>query len=281
MKKYVLLVITVLTVLAALNGCALKAKDKDKLKDEREAFAAGETEKAGVDGENENTSYVGLPHKFTVETDSGKLVASDGTLLATYSYSYPVFECNEGDDEKVIAAINKMFEDNASELVDEAINNEGSLAELYEFSVENDFWFLPYDYKYNYEIHTDAKGIISFTEAVYRFWGGAHGGTVKTSYNFDVVNGRKLSLSDLLYGTEEEITSAFTQAFMEVKEEFFGDPSEIVPKEFPTAQYYVDAEGVTAYFQQYQVGSYAAGFVSATISDKEMLKIDISDVNEN
>ena len=55
------------------------------------------------------------------------------------------------------------------------------------------------------------------------------------------------------------------------------DPSVVVPEELPDAQYYVDAEGVTAYFQQYQVGPYAAGFVSATISNKEMLKYDFSD----
>ncbi len=280
MKKYTLLLTVLLTALIALNGCTLfttyKVIDNEDLPVEKEVFAQDENETAL----DKTVSPVSEPHKFTVEAYEGELKADDGALLATYDYSYPVFECNEGDNAEYIETINEMFKDNALYLASGAENNYELLAELYEGSKNNGYRFSPYDYSYSFEIHTDAKGILSVTEAWYYYSGGAHGSTLKGSHTFDVVNGKELSLSDLLYGTDEEITEAFTQEFLEVRDAFFGDPSEIVPAELPSAQYYVDSEGVTAYFQQYQVGPYASGFVSATISDKEMLKFDFSDTEK-
>ena len=289
MKKHALLPVVLLISLIVLGGCTLlpphQVKEADT--DKKEVFAVDETrdEEINTDtvetvvDESENPEPVSGPHKYTVESYEGEVTHPDGETLATYSYSYPVFECNEGDDEKYIETINKMFRENA--LGGTVVSDEeyGFLVEEYEYAKENGWnWFGPFDYSYNFEIHTDAKGVVSITETWYSYTGGAHGNTEKESHTFDVVNGKELSLSDLLYGTDEEITEAFTREFLKTKEEFFGDPSEIVPEEFPNAQYYVDAEGVTAYFQQYQVGPYASGFVSATITDKEMLKIDFSDV---
>ncbi len=281
MKKYVLLITILLTALISLNGCTLfttyKVIDNEDLPVEKEVFAQDENETAL----DETFSPVSDSHKFTVETYEGEITAPDGTLLATYDYSYPVFECNKGDNAEYIETINEMFKNNALELASEAELEYELLVDEYEYITENfGYWFGPYADSYSYEIHTDAKGIISVTEIWYYYSGGAHGSTLKASHNFDVAGGKELTLSDLLYGTGDEITEAFTQEFLEIKDAFFDDPSKVVPEELPKAQYYVDAEGVTAYFQQYQVGSYAAGFVSATISDKEMLKFDFSDTTE-
>ncbi len=276
MKKYILLITILLTALIALNGCTLfvayKAIDNEDLPVEKEVFAQDENETAL----DEIFSPVSDSHKYTVETYKGEIKADDGTVLATYDYSYPVFECNEGDNAEFVASINEIFKNN---LLDPDIEFE-SLSREYEDSKSYGYWYGPYDYRYGFEIHTDAKGIISVTENWYIYTGGAHGNALRVSHNFDVVNGKELKLSDLLYGTDEEITKAFTQEFLEIKDAFFDDPSMVVPEELPKAQYYVDADGVTVYFQQYQVGSYAAGFVSATISDKEMLKFDFSDTIE-
>lgn len=278
MKKYTLFITIILIALIALNGCthfvAYKLVDNEALPDEKEVFAQDENETAL----DEMFSPVSDSHKYTVETFKGEITAEDGTVLATYDYSYPVFECNEGDDDEYVASINEMFKNN---ILDPDVELE-SLSREYEDSKNYGYWYGPYDYRYGFEIHADAKGILSVTETWYIYTGGAHGMHANHSYTFDVVNGRELSLSDLLYGTEEEIVEAFAKEFMKVGDMFYSgdDPAEVVKKEFPHAEYYVDADGVTAYFQEYHVGPYSSGFVSATVSDKEMLKFDFSDTAE-
>lgn len=297
MKKYVLLITVFLTVLISLNGCIVVFNDENDTKEDVKEVFAPEEDDSGDEQSSDSVEalgdesrepseqmppYEGNPHNFVNKTGEGEILSPDGTVLATYDYSYPVFECNEGDDKEYVEAINKMFRDNAMELVSSTESERQALIEQYEYLAQNNWsWFGPYDYRYGYEIHLDAKGILSVTQTRYSYTGGAHGNARKESHTFDVVAGRELSLSDLLYGTDAEITQAFTNEFLKIKDEFFDDPSKIVPQEFPTVEYYVDTDGVTAYFQQYQVGSYASGFVSATVSDKEMLKYDFSNIQEN
>ena len=280
MKKIIFLITSILTAAMILSACSnLEVKNSDEkgeTPEEKDVFNV-ETEKEDKEVPEETPSTAGLPHKYTIETLNEEITASDGTLLATYDYSYPVFECNDGDDAEYIGTINEMFKNNALEHISYPELDLEYLEEAYNDAQNDGYWFNPYGYSYSFDIHTDAKGILSVTENLYFYTGGAHGGMLRDSHTFDVVNGKELSLSDLLYGSNEEITNAFTEKFLEVEDMFFDDPSVVVPEELPNAQYFVDAEGVTAYFQQYQVGPYAVGFVSATISDKEMLKYDFSD----
>lgn len=265
MKKYTLLLTVLLTVFVSLNSCSsVPVKEHN-------------------DTENSNPSEdvfapVNDSHNYTVVTYEDEITSPDGTVLAKYDYSYPVFESNGGDDEEYIEAVNKMFSASALGIENEAKNEYESLVKAYEESKEYGFSFMPYQYTYDFEIHTDAKGILSVTEIRHYYTGGAHGGTFKDSHTFDVVNGKELSLSDLLYGTEDEIVETFAKEFAKKSDLFYpgDDPLEVVPEEFQYAEYYVDAEGVTAYFQEYHVGPYVVGFVSATVSDKNMLKYDFS-----
>lgn len=283
MKKIIFLITSILTAAMILSACSnLEVKNSDEkgeIPEVKDVFNV-ETEKEDKEVPEESVSTAGLPHEYVVESDEGEILAPDGSVLATYSYTYPVFRANAGDKEEYIATINEMIKENALSIVSDANQDYDILLEEYEYY--EDGWSRHHNqYTYDFGIHTDAKGIISITEIWYYYTGGAHGNASKESHTFDVINGKELSLSDLLYGTDEEITAAFTQKFAEseyAEFEFFGDPFEIVPEELPNAQYYVDPYGVTVYFQQYQVGPYAAGFVSATITDKEMLKYDFSDV---
>ena len=286
MKKHILSFVILLISLIVLNGCTLLTTyniSENNIDKEKEVFAVEETETsddalAVKDESEEKDVPSGFPHKYTIESDEGEVLAPDGEVLATYSYSYPVFISNEGDDAEYVDSINKMFEENA---VDTFVSKEEFefLLDEYLRTKDNGWsWYGPFKHRYSFGIHTDAKGILSVTETWYDYTGGAHGNAAMKSHTFDVVNGKELALSDLLYGSDEEITNAFTEKFLEVEDMFFDDPSVVVPEELANAEYYADADGVTAYFQQYQVGPYAAGFVSATISDKEMLKYDFSDL---
>lgn len=272
MKKYVLPITFLLAMLIFLNGCTVTTVGTNPM-EEKETFATQEN-----DGEELQTEEISTaPHKYSVQEYKQEITSPDGEILATVEYSYPVFESNDGDNAEYVAQINERLRTDALDLVKSAELDYENTLYAYEYRNENGgLPFIPYVYRYGYDIHTDKDGILSLTEVRYYYTGGAHGGTVQESHTFDTAGGKELSLSDLLYGTQEEITEAFTNEFMKIADAFFGDPSQIVPIEFPSAQFYVDEKGVTAYFQQYQVGPYASGFVSATVSDKEMLKYSFS-----
>ena len=289
MKKHILSVAILLISLIVLNGCTVAVINDDvDTEGEKEVFAVDETQEGEVkkpddvsvveDESKETVSSAGLPHEYTVESCEGEVTAPDGTVVATYSYSYPVFVANEGDNEEYIAEVNGIFKNSALETVKEAELE----YESYKRTIENGYkWTSVNDFKYYTDIHMVEKGIISITEAWYFNYGGAHGMPFRISHTFDVVNGKELALSDLVYGDEEEIAEAFAMEFVKVSDSFYGYAPETVFAHFPEAQFYVNKDGVTAYFQPYEVAPYSEGFVSATISDKKMLKYDFSDtVNE-
>lgn len=280
MKKYIILSLSLVIVLILLCSCSLLYTNLTTEREspiEKDAFVIKNTDKHNFKNENETNLFEIESLKVTTISDKGEVLSPDGTLLATYSYSYPVFESNNKNINTYIEYINQLFKNNALAAISEPQTNLENIIDHYETVKQYGGYFYPYDYNYSYEIHTNSTGILSITEIWYVFMGGAHGSTLKESHTFDIINQKKLQLSDLLIGTDQQITDAFVDKFMEVKDQFFDNPSDIVPKELKKAQYYIDKNGVSAYFQQYQVGPFVSGFVSATISDKDMLKVKIYD----
>ncbi len=213
-------------------------------------------------------------HKITTVSGSEELTAEDGTVIATLSYSYPHIECALGDDEEYIGQINEMFKQNAMEFRNILNEDFDDINEFYiEYSGYNSEYSFPtYMYEYSCYVNCDRMGVLSISEDRYYYTGGAHGGTLRCTHNYDLKNCTELELSDVILGTDEEITELFTEEFAKIPEHFFGDPRDVVPEEIENSEFYIDENGVTVYFQQYQVGSYASGFVSATVSDESVLK---------
>lgn len=114
----------------------------------------------------------------------------------------------------------------------------------------------------NYMIAYNKNGLLSVVTQDYGFYGGAHGGTVQSGYNFDVKTGKEVSLAQLLKANPKH-RSAIDK---KIAAEFKKQGSLLEEGGFKTIGnapgFYVTNGGFTIFFQQYEYTPYAAGIPS-------------------
>lgn len=101
--------------------------------------------------------------------------------------------------------------------------------------------------------------------------GGAHPMTVRNSAVYDMQTGKALALTDLLKGDQQAIDQLILDGFSaQIKaqpEAFFPDVADTLKQAVAnhTYSYYLSEDGLTFYFQLYQIAPYAAGFSQYTL----------------
>lgn len=101
--------------------------------------------------------------------------------------------------------------------------------------------------------------------------GGAHPNTARTAVIYDMKAGKALTLNDLLNGEQKDIDQLIHDGFAaQIKakpEAFFEDAEKLLDKGIAdkTYGYYLTEQGLTIFFQPYDIAPYAAGFQEYTI----------------
>ena len=120
---------------------------------------------------------------------------------------------------------------------------------------------------------------LSFVQYGYDDWGGAHGMPYRTGFTFDLNTGERLSLTDVIGNSEEELKKIVTAYFAEdinaFPQGYWEDAVSTVTK-YTTLEsdFYLTKDGICFYFAPYYLSSYAAGFQSEVIPYEEFeLKI--------
>ncbi len=117
---------------------------------------------------------------------------------------------------------------------------------------------------FDYAVTFNRDGLFSVVLMDYQYAGGAHGGTVQTSYTIDLSNGKILALSDLM-DRSADYTSCLNasvrreidrRAEAGVLQEFEFSPFSTIG---PEPQYYLSNGALVLYFQEYAYFPYAAG----------------------
>lgn len=111
---------------------------------------------------------------------------------------------------------------------------------------------------------------LSFCQQEYDYQGGAHGMPLWIGYTFDLQTGERLSLSDVVANSEEELSSIVTEHFAEYinenPEEFWEDALTTVRDEISfTSDFYLTEDGIKFYFPPYALACYAGWFQEVTI----------------
>lgn len=113
----------------------------------------------------------------------------------------------------------------------------------------------------------------------YIYMGGAHGEPAITHSIFDLDSGKKVSFTDFYTGTEEEfkkIVADYTTAYWRENKEIFFESSE---KNFYQQVYEsttldrtikFDTDGIVVEYPPYELGPYAAGYISVAIPYEEL-----------
>ncbi len=175
-------------------------------------------------------------------------------------------------DRAVQDSINKVFAD-ISKAAKEEIKpaEEESKQFMEEGQMPSDASYMIY---ISYSVPYNHDGILSILFSDYRYFGGAHGGDLRSSLTFDLKTGKQLSLEDLMIkdsGYRELINSSIKK---EIKnrvesgvlfeladfEDIGDDPA-----------YYLTQDAVVFYFQEYEYFPYASG-----IQEFPMMYLDFS-----
>ena len=142
------------------------------------------------------------------------------------------------------------------------LNSWNSTADVLKDMPADAAWILQLQTDYAVEYYNGNILSLLFTD--YAFTGGAHGGTISSAYNYDLVNKKEISLSDIFKPGSDYLKFLSDYSFEDIKRQntLMGmdsmedmikpgvDP--LIPENF--ARFILAADSLIIRFDQYQVG---------------------------
>jgi len=182
-----------------------------------------------------------------------------------YRIDYPQFRHPEY--QKQLDGINAWYREMAEDLQGkyetELYRN---ASELYEDSRTGDFPFHMHDAIFTYVITYNQNGVISLYHDEYIYSGGAHGITVRQSETWNIKDGCRIYLYQFSgdpSAFRAEILGAIREQIALQTETgegmYFENYPELISEHFNPESFYLTPEGLTLYYQQYDIAPYAAG----------------------
>ena len=207
---------------------------------------------------------------FTFTRGNSARYADDGTTLL-YEYTCDTQYISEDLEQEqwvdsILAEISLEYNANSENLLVYAQNclEQGSGNAFYGFSNYQDIGVVRHDSK-----------VTSLVVLSSIYSGGTHPNSLQTAWNLDMENRMLLTLNDVLYeGSESSLTALTLQ---KVDEKFnglsqdvlFSDYQQTISEYFNaedmTPYWYLNTKGLVVFFNQYELGPYAAGIIKAEI----------------
>ncbi|WP_179218745.1 PdaC/SigV domain-containing protein [Saccharibacillus sp. O23] len=208
---------------------------------------------AGIDGVwNASTRTVALKPsaKQGIKVAEKVIKSTDnGTVI---DIRYPQLSGDAAGIPAINAALKKHAEDFLNDFK----------AQVKDFGPLDDDRDMHYEADGGYMIAYNRDGLLSVVTQDYSFYGGAHGGTLQTGYNFNIKTGKEVTLDQLLKANPNYMSAVDKK----IAAQFKKDGSLLEPDGFKTIgkdpSFYVKNGGFTIFFQQYEYTPYAAGIPS-------------------
>lgn len=176
---------------------------------------------------------------------------------ATILVHYPKLSGLSSTDAQDV--INKVFKDKADAFVAEAQAKAKKRDGKVEHSYEFDGTFL---------VTFNREGVLSIVTDSYEYTGGAHGITAREGFTFSLKDGKQLSLDSLL-NSSSGAKNKLDKMLKEKANKDGNNDGFNGLKEDP--DFYVMENGITIFFQQYEIAPYAAGFPTYTFNFNDLL----------
>ncbi len=170
-------------------------------------------------------------------------------------------------DSSLQTRINARFEQDALQLQDEITKQ---AAEDVKEAAKAGYPFRQYNVTTAYSVAYNQNGLLSITVDYYQFTGGAHGGTERRPYNYDLTTGQELALKDLFNQGVDYKAIINQEIGAQIKANpdggYFTQP-DMGFKTIADDQPFSLAEGsLVVHFAQYEIAPYAAGMPEFKIS---------------
>lgn len=193
------------------------------------------------------------------------------TPVLTYSTEFPEVavpnNCKAQNciNRHISTHVQKFFCDVSTDLYRQAVDG-------YKEAAKNNYPFNTYDAVQQYEITFNQQCHLSLYVDQYTYTGGAHGGTMRHSDNWDLETGCRLTLASLFPEGKDYraflIHQIICMADMQMQQNpgiYFENYRELIRKYFDEQSFYLTPEGLSIYYQQYEIAPYATGIVVFTI----------------
>lgn len=195
----------------------------------------------------------------------------DNIVILTLTMEYPIVNIYDNPqaekriNNQIRMAVGEYFKYAANILYAQAVNT-------YKDSLENDFPFHNYEAYMRYTITYNDNCFLSLYADIYEFTGGAHGNTIRTSNTWNLCNGENIELSyffdpytDYVHLITQEIIAQAEENLRENPGIYFDNYKDLIIENFNPNSFYLSPNGITIYYQQYDIAPYSTGIVEFTI----------------
>jgi Deacetylase PdaC/Protein of unknown function (DUF3298) len=125
----------------------------------------------------------------------------------------------------------------------------------------------------HFELKTNEKGVLSLTIINYAYSGGAHGLTLMKGLTFNIMTGKKYSLSELFLDNSDYVKVLSTMVSTQIKERgilLLNPPFKSIS---PEQDFYIADKALVLFYQLYELTAYAFGFPYFPISVYDVEKL--------
>jgi len=191
-----------------------------------------------------------------------------------YNITYPVLKLY---DKQIITNINNEIYENVISFKNNIKKQAIQYKKLYNEKLLNDDKnYIKYQYEVyiNNEVTYHRNNIISIVMTKYEFTGGAHGMTYLETYNYNLLNGNKLTLKDMFkIGLDyKKIVNNFILQEINNEPEFYFKGDEGFKGISENQTFYIDDDGIVIYFGLYEIAPYYLGIPKFKLKFDEFSK---------
>lgn len=304
MKKYLILLTTCLVV----TGCSLDSNmNAVENIEEQTPLTENEYEEDSTIDESKSVEQIpGIddisvsvmnveeevklePLEVTINTLQSDYTNQDQVIVSHVSIDYPVIK-NDLNIEG-ITKINEFFEETAQALYEEnntyATDNLEAITEESEVeSTIDEVNEVPVysEYTVSFEVKYNDYGILSILQNFSELnEGNEEANTYSTGYVFDINTGDRLSINDVLLGTNQEIAELIGTAFInsdKIEERIKNYYEEEILANTQYAEFYIDNTNLNFFYNPNMVVPYNEGMIEASLplDSENIFKINL--INE-
>lgn len=132
----------------------------------------------------------------------------------------------------------------------------------YRESMKPEYPFRPFQAQTVYQVHTLNPDLLSLTMDMYQYTGGAHGMTVRKSFNYNLKTGKMLGYQDLFKACvnyKEVIVHHVRDQIIKNPNVYFKEAMETVKGFTDEQPFYITPKGIVVVYGLYEIAPYAAG----------------------
>jgi uncharacterized protein YceK len=226
------------------------------------------------------------PVEVTIKTLESNYTDNNGMVVSHVKIDYPIIKATIESD--AVTKVNEFFQDTAMALYEE--NNTYATDQVEEIKEEGvtdsnstDNFFS--EYQVSFEVKYNANGLLSILQSFSEQYAGKEdSNSYSTGYVFDMKTGERLTIDDVLSGTEQEIATIIGQAFLdsdEIEERIKNYYQEELMSNTQYVEFYIDNNNINFFYNPNMAVPYDEGMIGTTIplSTENIFKINLNKIS--